>query len=112
MSDSRGGIFKADGLNIDAVIEHKKNTQSVIGFPDTKNITNEKILEIDAEILVPAALDRVITAKNANNVKAKIICEGANGPTLPEADSILEEKDIMVLPDILANAGGVTVSYF
>ncbi|MHA2407850.1 MAG: Glu/Leu/Phe/Val family dehydrogenase [Candidatus Ranarchaeia archaeon] len=112
VSDSRGGIYKADGLNIDAVIDHKKKTRSVIDFPETKNITNEEVLALDADILIPAALDRVINPKNANNIRAKIICEGANGPTLPEADVVLEEKDVMVLPDILANAGGVTVSYF
>ena len=112
ISDSKGGIYKADGLNPHAVEEYKQKTGSVVGFPGTKSITNEELLETNVDILVPAALENQITAKNADKVQAKIVAEAANGPTLPEADTILFQKKITVLPDILANAGGVTVSYF
>lgn len=112
VSDSKGGIFKEDGLPIPEVVKHKKETGSVIDFPGAKNITNEEILELDVDILVPAALEDVITGENASRVKARYILELANGPTTPEADEILSGKGIMILPDILANAGGVTVSYF
>jgi glutamate dehydrogenase/leucine dehydrogenase len=112
VSDSKGGIYKADGFNPHAVEEHKKKTGSVVGFPGTKAVTNEGILEVKADILIPAALENQIGKKNADKVQAKIVAEAANGPTLPEADTILYEKKVTVLPDILANAGGVTVSYF
>ncbi|MGP8077168.1 MAG: Glu/Leu/Phe/Val family dehydrogenase [Thermoplasmata archaeon] len=111
-SDSRGGVYKADGFNPHALEEHKHKTGSVVGFPGTKAITNEELLESKVDILIPAALENQITGKNADKVQAKIVAEAANGPTLPEADSILFQKKITVLPDILANAGGVTVSYF
>jgi len=112
VSDSKGGIFKADGLNPHAVEEHKKKTGTVLGFPGAKPISNEEILEAKVDILVPAALENQITARNAPRIEAKMVAEAANGPTLPEADTILFQKKITVLPDILANAGGVTVSYF
>ncbi|MDI3540831.1 MAG: glutamate dehydrogenase [Thermosediminibacterales bacterium] len=112
MSDSKGGIYNPDGIDPDAVLEHKAKTGSVLGFPGSQEISNDELLELDVDILVPAALENVITSKNAANIKAKIIGEGANGPTTPEADKILYEKGILVIPDILANAGGVTVSYF
>ncbi len=112
VSDSKGGIQKADGLNPKAVEAHKAKTGSVVGFPGSKPISNEEILEVKADVLIPAALENQLTGKNAGNVKAKIVAEAANGPTLPEADKVLFEKKITVLPDILANAGGVTVSYF
>ena len=112
VSDSQGGIYKADGLNPHAVEEHKAKTGSVIGFPGTKSISNEELLQSKADILVPAALENQITKKNADKIQAKIVAEAANGPTLPEADTVLFEKKVTVLPDILANAGGVTVSYF
>jgi glutamate dehydrogenase/leucine dehydrogenase len=112
VSDSKGGIYKADGLNPHAVEEHKTKTGSVIGFPGTKSISNDELLETKVDILVPAALENQITKKNADKIQAKIVAEAANGPTLPEADSILYQKKITVLPDVLANAGGVTVSYF
>ncbi len=112
VSDSKGGIYKADGLNPHAVEEYKQKTGSVIGFPGTKAITNEELLETKVDILVPAALENQITAKNADRIEAKMVAEAANGPTLPEADTILFQKKVTVLPDILANAGGVTVSYF
>lgn len=112
MSDSKGGIYNPDGIDPNAVLEHKAKTGSVLGFPGSQEISNDELLELDVDILVPAALENVITSKNAANIKAKIIGEGANGPTTPEADKILYEKGILVIPDILANAGGVTVSYF
>jgi glutamate dehydrogenase/leucine dehydrogenase len=112
VSDSRGGAYKADGMNPKALEEHKKKTGSVVGFPGSKQISNEEVLETKADILVPAALENQITDRNADAIQAKIVAEAANGPTTPEADEALREKDVTVLPDILANAGGVTVSYF
>ena len=112
VSDSQGGIFSSNGLDPDAVIKHKKETGSVLGFAGSEDITNEELLIIDCDVLIPAALENSITEKNAADVKAKIIAEAANGPTTPEADRILEEKNVFIIPDILANAGGVTVSYF
>jgi glutamate dehydrogenase/leucine dehydrogenase len=112
VSDSKGGIYNEDGLDPVAVEEHKKKTGSVVDFPGSKRITNEELLELDCHILVPAALENQITQKNADNIKAHMIVELANGPTTPEADKVLDSKKILVLPDILANAGGVTVSYF
>ena len=112
VSDSQGGIFGSKGLDIDAVIQHKKETGSVIGFAGAEDISNEELLIIDCDVLIPAALENVLTENNAADVKAKIIAEAANGPTTPEADKILEEKNVFIIPDILANAGGVTVSYF
>ncbi len=111
VSDSKGGTLNVDGIHPNAVQSHKEKTGSVTGFCKTE-ITNEEILELDVDILVPAALENVITDANAPRVKAKIIAEAANGPTTPEADNILYEKGALVIPDILANAGGVTVSYF
>jgi glutamate dehydrogenase (NAD(P)+) len=112
VSDSRGGIANERGLDVTAVIAHKNETGSVGGFPGVESLTNEELLEYPCEILVPAALENVITEQNAARVKASIVAEAANGPTLPEADAILFDRGVMVLPDILANAGGVTVSYF
>jgi glutamate dehydrogenase/leucine dehydrogenase len=112
VSDSKGGIFKADGLNPHSVEEYKAKTGSVVGFPGSKAISNEEVLEAKVDILVPAALENQITGKNADKIQAKMVAEAANGPTLPEADTILFQKKVTVLPDILANAGGVTVSYF
>ena len=112
VSDSKGGIYKAEGMNPHAIEEYKKKTGSVVGFPGTKALSNEEVLEAKVDILVPAALENQITKKNADKIGAKIVAEAANGPTLPEADTILYQKKITVLPDILANAGGVTVSYF
>jgi glutamate dehydrogenase/leucine dehydrogenase len=112
VSDSKGGIYKADGVNPHTVEEHKAKTGSVVGFPGAKSISNDELLETKCDILVPAALENQITKKNADKIQAKIVAEAANGPTLPEADDILFQKKITVLPDVLANAGGVTVSYF
>ena len=111
-TDSRGGVFSKDGLDPAALVKHKRESGGVTGFPGAKPISNEEVLELQCDVLYPAALEGVITAKNAGNVKAKILCELANGPTTPEADKILFEKGVYVLPDFLANAGGVTVSYF
>jgi glutamate dehydrogenase/leucine dehydrogenase len=112
VSDSRGGIHDPNGLDPHKVEEHKMKTGSVVGYKGAKPVSNDELLELKVDVLVPAALENQITKKNADKVKAKIVAEAANGPTLPEADSILFEKKITVLPDILANAGGVTVSYF
>ena len=114
VSDSKGGIYCENKIDVEKLIEVKKKTGSVINYKDgnCKQITNEELLELDVDILIPAAIEGVITAKNANNIKAKIILELANGPTTREADKILYEKGVLVLPDVLANAGGVTVSYF
>src|SRR5215813_2117901 len=109
VSDSRGGIFNKKGLDIARVIAHKKKTGSVAGFPEAKAISSDAVLELDCDVLVPAALENQITLANAHRVKAKIIAEAANGPTTPGADRILHERGILVIPDILANAGGVTV---
>lgn len=112
VSDSKGGIYHADGLDVAAVSAHKAETRSVQGFAGAEDISNNDILTLDVDILVPAALENVITEENAADVKAKLVVELANGPTTPEADAILTEKGIVVAPDVLANAGGVTVSYF
>jgi len=112
VSDSKGGIHKEDGMDPHEVLAHKDKTGSVVGLKGTKKITNEQLLEMECDILAPCALENVITDKNANRIKARIVVEGANGPTTPEADEILHKKKILVIPDILANAGGVTVSYF
>jgi len=112
VSDSRGGIVNWDGLDAKAVMAHKAETGSVINFPGAKNITNAELLELDVVVLFPAALENVITTENAGRIKAKISAELANGPTTPEADKILFENGVYVIPDFLCNAGGVTVSYF
>ncbi|MBD3202899.1 glutamate dehydrogenase [Candidatus Woesearchaeota archaeon] len=112
VSDSKGGIIDREGLDIPDLIKHKQKTGKVHGFANSKEITNEGLLESETDILVPAALENQITEKNAGNIKADLIVELANGPTTPEADEILNKKDITVIPDVLANAGGVTVSYF
>ncbi|HEV2022013.1 MAG TPA: Glu/Leu/Phe/Val dehydrogenase [Terriglobales bacterium] len=112
VSDSSGGILNRNGLDVPAVVAHKHKTGSVVGFPGAEIISSEEVLELECDILVPAALENQITLANASRVKAKIVAEAANGPTTPGADTILHEKGILVLPDILANAGGVTVSYF
>jgi glutamate dehydrogenase (NAD(P)+) len=112
VSDSRGGIHKADGLDYGQVSAHKAKTGSVINFPGARNITNEELLELDVKIQIPSALENAINESNADRIKAKVIAELANGPTTPEADRILHEKGTYVIPDFLCNAGGVTVSYF
>lgn len=112
VSDSKGGIVNRDGLDWRAVREHKQKTGSVVGFPGAESVTNEGLLELDVTVLIPSALENQITAANAERVKAKISLELANGPTTPEADRILQKNGVFVLPDFLANSGGVTVSYF
>jgi glutamate dehydrogenase (NAD(P)+) len=112
VSDSCGGIYCPEGLNPYNVRVHKNKTGTVQGYEDVTNITNAELLTSKCDILVPAALENQITKKNAGKVKARIVAEGANGPTTPEADKILYEKDVCLIPDILANSGGVTVSYF
>lgn len=112
VSDSKGGIYNADGLDPDAVIAHKQKTGSVINYPGSKSISNAALLELDVDILTPSALENQLTRENAAKVKAKIIAELANGPTTPEADEIFYKNDVYVIPDFLCNAGGVTVSYF
>lgn len=112
VSDSRGGVFRSTGLEPTTVLNHKQATGSVIELPDTERITNAELLELPCDILIPAALENQISEANAAQVQAKIIAEAANGPTTPAADAILHDRGILVLPDILANAGGVTVSYF
>lgn len=111
-SDSKGGVYNADGLDYDELAAWKQETGSVINFPGSTFISNEDLLELDVTVLMPSALENVITAVNADRIKAKIITELANGPTTPEADVILHDKGIYVIPDFLCNAGGVTVSYF
>ena len=112
VSDSKGGIYCEDGLNPFEVLEYKKKNKSVVGFNNCKTITNDELITLNVDILIPAALEDVINKNNASDVKAKVILELANGPTSFEADEILKEKNVIVLPDILSNAGGVTVSYF
>ena len=112
VSDSRGGIFNGDGLDLPLVTRHKQETGSVVGTPRTRPISNEELLELECDILVPAALEGAITERNAPRVHARIVAEAANGPTSPEADDIFRGKGVMVIPDVLCNAGGVTVSYF
>ena len=112
VSDSRGGIASQHGLDPQAVLDHKRETGSVIGFPDSQTISNAELLAIDCDVLIPAALECQVTETNAHDVKAKLIVEAANGPLTSVADQILLRKGVVVLPDILANAGGVVVSYF
>ncbi len=112
VSDSTGGVTSESGIDPKAALAHKKRTGSVIGLPETKNITNEELLHLKCDILIPAAFENQIRENNVRGVRAKMIAEAANGPTTPAADRILFERGVPVLPDILANSGGVTVSYF
>lgn len=112
VSDSKGGIYNKQGLDIEEVIAHKNKTGSVIDLPGTKNISNQEILELPITVLVPAALENVITKKNVKKIKARVILELANGPIALDASEILAKKNILIIPDVLANAGGVIVSYF
>ena len=112
ISDRTGAYYNKGGIDVDAAIEHVKTHKSLEGFTGGDSIANGELLTLDVDVLLPAALENVITSKNADKIRAKIICEGANGPTTANADAILDEKGVFVIPDILANAGGVTVSYF
>jgi glutamate dehydrogenase (NAD(P)+) len=107
-----GAVFNPHGLDLEALLKHRKETGSITGFSDGEDMDKDEAMFLDCEVLLPAAHENVITSANAHRIKAPIICEGANGPTTAEADLILAEKKIFVMPDILANAGGVTVSYF
>jgi len=112
VSDSKGGIYNPKGLDPMAVLRWKQETGSVVGYDEADTVTNAELLELPCDILIPAALENQLTAQNAPRIRARIIGEAANGPTTPEADAILYDRGIFVIPDILANAGGVTVSYF
>jgi glutamate dehydrogenase (NAD(P)+) len=112
VSDVRGGVYAAEGLSVPAAYEWSRESGSVVDLKGTERITNEELLELDVDVLVPAALDRVVNESNADAVQARIVMEGANHPVTPAADGILHDRGIVVVPDILANAGGVTASYF
>jgi len=112
ISDSTAGLYNPKGIDISAALAHKQETGTLRGLRGADEVTNDELLLVDCDVLAPCALEQVITADNADKVKATIICEGANGPLTPAADDILEDKGVLVLPDILANAGGVVVSYF
>jgi glutamate dehydrogenase (NAD(P)+) len=111
-SDSRAAVYNPDGLDADALLRHKSENGLVASFPGSDAVTGEELLELDCDVLVPSALENQITAANADRIRARVIAEAANGPTTPDADDILYERGIFVIPDILCNAGGVTVSYF
>jgi glutamate dehydrogenase (NAD(P)+) len=112
LSDSAGGICNADGIDVRAALAHKKESGSLEGLSGTDSVTNEELLLIDCDVLAPCALEQVITDENADQIKASIVCEGANGPVTLDADQILDDRGVLILPDVLANAGGVVVSYF
>lgn len=112
VSDSRGGVYNPKGVDPRSAVEHKRDTGGVEGLPGTEPISNEELLELPVDVLYPAAMENVITGENAPRLRAKIVSELANGPTTPEADAALHDRGVFVLPDILANSGGVTVSYF
>jgi glutamate dehydrogenase (NAD(P)+) len=112
VSDSQGGIYNRTGLPIGDVLAHKHRTGSLANFPDSDRVSNAELLELPCDILIPAALENQITAANAGKIQARVIGEAANGPVTPAADEILYDKGVFVIPDILAGAGGVTVSYF
>lgn len=111
-SDSKGAVYNPKGMDPSTLVQFKKQTGTVVGFPDGETLTNAELLELEVTVLFPSALENVITEENAPRLRARMICELANGPTTPEADAILHDKGVLVLPDFLANAGGVTVSYF
>jgi glutamate dehydrogenase/leucine dehydrogenase len=112
VSDSSGGLLNAKGLNMTQVLAHKAKTGTLKGYAEADPISNEKLLELECDVLVPAALENQITMENAARIRAKIVAEAANGPTTPGADTVLHKNGVFLIPDILANAGGVTVSYF
>ncbi len=112
LSDSTGGVANPYGIDVAAAIDHKSEHGALAGLAGAEPITNEELIELECDVLAPCALEQVITGENADRVKARMICEGANGPTTPAADEILEDRGVFVLPDVLANAGGVVVSYF
>ncbi len=112
VSDVNGGVHNAAGLDIGALVRHVEEAGTVVGFPDAEPIANDELLEIDCDVLIPAAIDRVIHAGNAPRIRARLVVEAANHPLTPEADAILQDRGIAVVPDVLVNAGGVIVSYF
>ncbi|MDQ3857472.1 MAG: Glu/Leu/Phe/Val dehydrogenase [Actinomycetota bacterium] len=112
VSDSSGGVYSPGGLDVRAAGAHKRDNGTLAGLPGADEVTNEELLVLDCDVLAPCALEQVLTAENADDVKARIVCEGANGPTTLEADEILVDRGVVVLPDVVANAGGVVVSYF
>jgi glutamate dehydrogenase (NAD(P)+) len=112
ISDVNGAIVNRNGLNIPDVLAYLNKNKSLEGYPDVDHVENKALLEIECDVLAPCATENQITSENADRIKCKILAEGANGPTTPKADKILHDKGIFVIPDILANAGGVTVSYF
>ncbi|NNC95110.1 MAG: Glu/Leu/Phe/Val dehydrogenase [Chitinophagales bacterium] len=112
IAEREGGIYDENGLDVTKVFKHRKQSGSLLDYPGAKNMDNKLIMEMDCDILVPAALENQINSSNAHNIKAKIIAEGANGPVTPEAEAILLSKNVLIIPDIYCNAGGVTVSYF
>jgi glutamate dehydrogenase (NAD(P)+) len=112
ISDSSGGLFNANGIDVPAAIARKRETGALDGLRGAEPISNDDLLLVDCDVLAPCALEQVITGENADKVRASIICEGANGPLTPAADEVLEERGVLILPDVLANAGGVVVSYF
>ena len=112
IAEYNGGLYNSRGIDIDALLEYRDRERTVVGFPGAEAADSRELLVTDCEVLIPAATENVITSQNADRVKARIICEGANGPTTAAADEILADKKVFVIPDILANAGGVTASYF
>jgi glutamate dehydrogenase (NAD(P)+) len=112
VSDSRGGAYNPNGIDVPAAVAYKGEHGTVVGLANADAVTNEELVELECDILAPCALEQVVTGANADRVKATVICEGANGPVTPAADAILEDRGVLVLPDVLANAGGVVVSYF
>jgi glutamate dehydrogenase (NAD(P)+) len=112
ISDSSVALYNPKGIDVPVAFAHKRETRTLAGLRDAEQITNDELLQLDVDILAPCALEQVITEANADTVKASIVCEGANGPVTPGADAILEDKGVLILPDVLANAGGVVVSYF
>ena len=112
ISDSRGGVYNETGIDVEAAFAHKRESGSIGGLADTEPISNDDLLLLDCDVLAPCALEQVITESNADRIRAKIVVEGANGPVTPAGDEILEQRGVLILPDILANAGGVIVSYF
>ncbi len=112
LSDIKGGIYNPSGINVYTALRHSKEHGNLSGLPGTERVTNAELLELPTDILIPAALENQLTQRNAARVKARLIIEAANGPTTPGAEAILYDKGVTIVPDILANAGGVTVSYF
>jgi glutamate dehydrogenase (NAD(P)+) len=112
VSDSRGGVYNPNGIDVPAALAHKQERGTLDGLANAERVTNEELVELPCDIFAPCALEQVVTEENADRVKATVICEGANGPVTPTADAILEDRGVLILPDVLANAGGVVVSYF